>query len=117
VRRGEAVAELVDRYPDRLRPQLLDLTDTAAIRSVVERSLAELGRIDVVVSNAGYGLFGAAEELSDQQIDDIVATSLVARRLLYGHGKVRKRGGLGRSRLLRVADGGSRLGSGASRRR
>jgi NAD(P)-dependent dehydrogenase (short-subunit alcohol dehydrogenase family) len=56
---------------------LLDVTDTAAIRKVVDSSFAELGRIDVIVSNAGYGLFGAAEELSDEQIDHIIATNLV----------------------------------------
>jgi len=44
---------------------------------VVERSFARLGRIDLVISNAGYGLFGAAEELSDQQIEQIIATNLV----------------------------------------
>jgi|1186.fasta_scaffold1211081_2 NAD(P)-dependent dehydrogenase (short-subunit alcohol dehydrogenase family) len=35
-----------------------------------------LDRVDVVVSNAGYGLFGAAEELSDAQVDHIIATNL-----------------------------------------
>lgn len=30
----------------------------------------------MIVSNAGYGLFGAAEELSDEEIDDIIATNL-----------------------------------------
>lgn len=48
----------------------------AAIRDVVNRSFADLGRVDVIVSNAGYGLFGAAEELSDGQIDHIIATNL-----------------------------------------
>jgi NAD(P)-dependent dehydrogenase (short-subunit alcohol dehydrogenase family) len=36
-----------------------------------------MGRIDVVVSNAGYGLFGAAEEVTDAQIDRQIATNLV----------------------------------------
>jgi NAD(P)-dependent dehydrogenase (short-subunit alcohol dehydrogenase family) len=49
------------------------VTDTKAIRDVVDRSFAQLGRIDVIVSNAGYGLFGAAEELTDEQIDHIIA--------------------------------------------
>lgn len=77
VRRLDAVADLVERYPEAFRAELLDVTDTAAIRDVVDRSFAKLGRIDVIVSNAGYGLFGAAEELSDEQIDRIIATNLV----------------------------------------
>jgi len=76
VRRLDAVAQLAERYPDAFRPELLDVTDTAAIRDAVERSFAALGRIDVVVSNAGYGLFGAAEELSDAQVEHIIATNL-----------------------------------------
>lgn len=32
--------------------------------------------IDVVISNAGYGLFGAAEELNDEEVDHIIATNL-----------------------------------------
>ena len=47
------------------------------MRDLVERSFAQLGRVDVVISNAGYGLFGAAEELSDKQIGDMIATNLV----------------------------------------
>jgi NAD(P)-dependent dehydrogenase (short-subunit alcohol dehydrogenase family) len=35
-----------------------------------------MGRIDVVVSNADYGLFGAAEEATDAQIDRQIATNL-----------------------------------------
>jgi NAD(P)-dependent dehydrogenase (short-subunit alcohol dehydrogenase family) len=71
------VADLLARYPESFHAELLDVTDTAAIREVVERSFARLGRIDVIVSNAGYGLFGAAEELTDKQVEHIVATNLV----------------------------------------
>ena len=53
------------------------MTDTAAIRDLVERSFAQHGRIDVIIRNAGYGLFGAAEELKDEQVEHIVATNLV----------------------------------------
>jgi len=77
VRDTGKVSDLMERYADTFHAELLDVTDTAAIRAVVERSFARLGRIDVVISNAGYGLFGAAEELSDQQIDAMVATNLV----------------------------------------
>jgi NAD(P)-dependent dehydrogenase (short-subunit alcohol dehydrogenase family) len=77
VRGLDTVADLVEQYLAAFRAELLDVTDTAAIREVVNRSFAELGRIDVIVSNAGYGLFGAAEELSDEQIRHIVNTNLI----------------------------------------
>jgi NAD(P)-dependent dehydrogenase (short-subunit alcohol dehydrogenase family) len=77
VRRPDAVADLADRHPDTFRAELLDVRDTAAVRVVVDRAFAELGRIDVVVSNAGYGLFGAAEELSDEQVKDLLDTDLL----------------------------------------
>jgi NAD(P)-dependent dehydrogenase (short-subunit alcohol dehydrogenase family) len=44
---------------------------------LVERSFAQRGRIDVLISNAAYGLFGAAEELTDEQVEHLVATNLV----------------------------------------
>lgn len=77
VRDTGKVADLLERYPETYHAELLDVTDTAAIREVIERSFAELGRNDVIISNAGYGLFGAAEELSDEQVEHIVATNLV----------------------------------------
>jgi NAD(P)-dependent dehydrogenase (short-subunit alcohol dehydrogenase family) len=76
VRDTAKVAELIERYPDTFRAEVLDVTDTAAVRVVVDRSFAALGRIDAVISNAGYGLFGAAEELTDQQVDHMIATNL-----------------------------------------
>jgi len=69
--------DLADLYPETFHVEVLDVTDTAAIRSVVDRSFTRLGRIDVIISNAGYGLFGAAEELSNDQISQIIATNLV----------------------------------------
>lgn len=77
LRRTEALDDLAAQYPDRLWVRRLDVTDTAELRSVVEAAFAELGRIDVVVSNAGYGLVGAAEELTDEQIDRQLATNVL----------------------------------------
>jgi NAD(P)-dependent dehydrogenase (short-subunit alcohol dehydrogenase family) len=77
VRRPDAVADLVDGYPETFRVEMLDVTDTPAVRAVVDRSFAELARIDVVVSNAGYGLFGAAEELTDAQVEHLLDTNLL----------------------------------------
>ena len=76
VRKPESVADLVEHYPERFRMELLDVRDTKTTGEVVNRTATEFGRIDVVVSNAGYGLFGAAEELSDEQVEAIIATNL-----------------------------------------
>src|SRR5580704_12666587 len=67
VRKMDAMSDLKAKYKDRLWLASLDVTDAPAIKQVVNKAFAELG-IDVVVNNAGYGLFGAAEELTDEQI-------------------------------------------------
>ena len=67
VRKMDAVNDLKAKYAELLWLEHLDMTDLSGIRRVVEKAFADLGRIDVIVSNAGYGLFGAAEELSDEQ--------------------------------------------------
>ena len=77
VRDPVKVSDLVKGYPETFQTEMLDMTDRTAIREVVERSFARLGRIDVIISNAGYGLFGAAEELTDDQAEHIIATNLV----------------------------------------
>ncbi|PBC39376.1 short-chain dehydrogenase/reductase [Rhodococcus sp. ACS1] len=76
VRRPESVDELTSRHPDLFRAEVLDVRDTPALRTAVTRTVADFGRIDVAVSNAGYGLFGAAEELTDEQVDAMIATNL-----------------------------------------
>lgn len=77
VRKAAAAVDLVAAHPERFRAEILDVTDTVALREVVDRTFADLGRVDVVVSNAGYGLFGAGEEYTDDQIRHIIDTNLV----------------------------------------
>ena len=77
VRDTSKVTDLLKHYPEAFHAELLDMTDTAAIHEVVKRSFEQRGRIDVLISNAGYGLFGAAEELTDEQVEHLVATNLV----------------------------------------
>jgi len=54
----------------------LDVTDPAQIAAAVQQALA-LGPVEVVFNNAGYGLIGALEALSDEQITQVVATNLL----------------------------------------
>ena len=70
------VADFIEKYPDTFTCEILDVTDVPAIHTLVDRAFEKFGRIDVIVSNAGYGLFGAAEELSDAEVDHIIATNL-----------------------------------------
>ena len=77
LRKPDALRHLKERYGEQLWTAALDVNDTCAIRDVIHRAFTELGRIDVVVSSAGYALFGAAEECSDEQIDQQLQTNLV----------------------------------------
>jgi NAD(P)-dependent dehydrogenase (short-subunit alcohol dehydrogenase family) len=77
VRDTAKVGDLTGQHPGTFVPELLEMTDTTAIRQLIDRCWQQLGRIDVIISNAGYGLFGAAEELSDAQVADIIASNLI----------------------------------------
>lgn len=70
------IKALAKQYPDTLDVQHLDVTDVDEIRQVVDNAVKNHGKIDVLINNAGYGLFGAAEELSDKDINLILATDL-----------------------------------------
>jgi NAD(P)-dependent dehydrogenase (short-subunit alcohol dehydrogenase family) len=77
VRKPDALQDLAAKYGERLWVAILDVTDGTAVRKVINRAFAELQRIDVVVSNAGYALFGAAEEVGDEQIERQIDTNLL----------------------------------------
>ncbi|MFK3981033.1 SDR family oxidoreductase [Micromonospora sp. NPDC050397] len=75
-RRTERLVDLERAYPGKVWTETLDVTDTAAVRAVAARAFTELGRIDVVLSNAGLAAIGAAEELSDEVIAEQVAVNM-----------------------------------------
>ncbi len=78
LRRPGQLDDLAGQYGDRLWVRALDVTDTGQLRRVVQQAFADLGRVNVVVSNAGYGVFGAAEDLSDAQVEAVISTNLTA---------------------------------------
>lgn len=77
VRNKDKVKSLMEQYPETFDCRILDVTDVPAVQSMVHDSFKQYERIDVIVSNAGYGLFGCVEELNDEEINHIIATNLV----------------------------------------
>lgn len=75
VRNIQKVQDLVEQYPQTFISKTLDVTNVANIHQLMEK-LTQDYQIDVLINNAGYGLFGAAEELSDAEVDRIIATDL-----------------------------------------
>src|SRR4051812_24331235 len=76
--RGDHVAGTVRRVadaesfnaltPNRSFAFVADVTHPDAVRAAVDEAIASLGHLEIVVNNAGYGLFGAVEELSDAEV-------------------------------------------------
>lgn len=77
VRNKSKVSDLIEKYPDNFDVMTLDITNHEEIPKVVEEAINKYGKIDVLISNAGYGLFGAIEEINSNQIEDIVNTNLL----------------------------------------
>lgn len=77
LRRPEALSDLGEQYGDLLWTSQLDVTDAPQVRDVVDDAFAALGSIDVVVNNAGYGVFAAVEEASEQQARQSIETNLL----------------------------------------
>jgi NAD(P)-dependent dehydrogenase (short-subunit alcohol dehydrogenase family) len=68
---------VVDGYEDRIHPFRLDVTDLAATVACVEDAMRRFGRVDALVNNAGYGLFGAQEDLTDNEVRRQFDTNLI----------------------------------------
>jgi NAD(P)-dependent dehydrogenase (short-subunit alcohol dehydrogenase family) len=75
-RRPEQLADLVERYGSRVRAVELDVTDPEAARGAVAVAVAEFGRLDVVVNNAGYANTVAVEDITDADFREQVDTNL-----------------------------------------
>ncbi len=72
----ERLADLVERYGDRIRPVALDVTDEAAAQRAVDHALNAFGRIDVLVNNAGYGHTAPFEQMTSKDFRGQVETNL-----------------------------------------
>lgn len=66
VRELSSLKELVQQYGDAILPIKLDVTDRDACFAAMKQANEHFGQIDVVINNAGYGVFGTVEETSEK---------------------------------------------------
>jgi NAD(P)-dependent dehydrogenase (short-subunit alcohol dehydrogenase family) len=67
-RRPATLDDLAERHPDRVSAVALDVCDAAQCEAAVAHAVERFGGVDVLVNNAGAGLFGAVEEVSDDEL-------------------------------------------------
>jgi NAD(P)-dependent dehydrogenase (short-subunit alcohol dehydrogenase family) len=72
----DTLAGLVEAHGDAVLALPLDVTDKPAVDAAIATAHERFGRLDVVVNNAGYGLFGAVEEVSEAQARAQIETNL-----------------------------------------
>lgn len=105
LRRPEALDDLRAEHGARLWVARLDVTDADAVRRVADRAFDDLGTIDVVVNNAGFGVFAAVEEASDEQVREVIDTNLLGSihviRAVLPHLRAQ-----GRGRIVQVSTAG-----------
>ena len=77
-RNPENLDDLVERYGGQIYPIKLDVTNHSEIRDAVKNAVEHFGQIDVLVNNAGFGIIGAAEAFTDEQVYSQLETNLYA---------------------------------------
>jgi len=72
----DTLSGLVEEHGDAVLALELDVTDKPAVDAAIAAGHKRFGRLDVIVNNAGYGLFGAVEEVSEEQARAQIETNL-----------------------------------------
>jgi NADP-dependent 3-hydroxy acid dehydrogenase YdfG len=72
----DKVADLEKEYPQTAKALALDVTDAGQVDLAVTQAFAKFGRVDVLVNNAGYGVAGAIEEVSEAEYMPMFETNV-----------------------------------------
>ena len=75
-RNAQTLSGLVDSFGDAVLPLQLDVTARDACFDAVKQAVEHFGRVDVLISNAGYGHFGFIEEISEAEARNQIETNL-----------------------------------------
>lgn len=75
-RNRDKVADLETQDPGRALALALDVTDAGQVDSAVTQAFAKFGGVDVLVNNAGYGVAGAIEEVSEDELMPMYETNV-----------------------------------------
>jgi len=109
-RNTEALNDLVEKYPGQIYPVKLDVTDYAQVHTAIADAVSHFGRIDVLVNNAGFGIIGAAEAFTDEQVRRQLETNLYApielTRAVLPYMRKQRSG-----RILQISSVGGRVGN------
>lgn len=101
---------LAAQYPKQLLTIQLDVTDYDKVHLAVSQTVSHFGQIDVLVNNAGFGITGAAEAFTDEQVRSQLETNLYApieiTRAVLPY--MRKQGS---GRILQISSIGGRIGN------
>ncbi|WP_392896836.1 SDR family oxidoreductase [Streptomyces sp. LN699] len=76
-RKLASLEDLVQAWPGHITPIAMELRDAHQCEEAVRTAADRMGGIDVLVNNAGSGLFGTVEEVSDAELRDQIETLLV----------------------------------------
>lgn len=72
------LGEFIVAYPEQVLAIELDVTNNQQVQQAIEDTISRFGRIDVLVNNAGFGITGAAEAFTEQQVRDQLEANLYA---------------------------------------
>lgn len=110
-RNTDSLNELENKYPGQVFPVKLDVNDKARVHKAIADTVARFGKVDVLVNNAGFGITGAVEAYTDEQVRTQLETNLYApieiTRAVLPYMRKQRSG-----HILQISSIGGRVGSG-----